>query len=63
MPGILGEFRTQGIRLGISSNKGSSSAATVRRVLQAARIYDFLDPQRIRYGTKDAPRIFRLADG
>jgi bacterial leucyl aminopeptidase len=61
VPGVLGEFRNRGARLGIISNPGSLPAADVSRALEAAGLWNFFEPELVIYGPKDSPRIFEQA--
>lgn len=54
------------IRLGIISNTGNETAASMERVLKRAGLYDYFDPDLLIYSSvvgmeKDSPAIFTLA--
>ncbi len=71
LPGALDalrRLRDAGYRLGIISNTGEETTATVRQALTAAGLYPFfeVEPALLIYSsevhlTKDSPQIFRLA--
>lgn len=61
VPGVLGELRDHGARLGIISNPGPIPAEDVNRALEAAGLWDFLESELVIYGPKDSPRIFEQA--
>jgi bacterial leucyl aminopeptidase len=69
LPGAIDALRRlseAGLRLGVISNTGSETAQTMRRALQGAGLYDFLEPGLLIYSSevglkKDSPEIFRRA--
>jgi beta-phosphoglucomutase-like phosphatase (HAD superfamily) len=61
VPEVLAQLQADGIRLGVISNKGTNSEATVRHVLDQAGILHRLDPHLLIFGVKDSPVIFRQA--
>jgi leucyl aminopeptidase len=70
VPIVLESLRSEGIRLGIISNTGSETWATLERVLTEAGIYEFFrdTPDLLIYSSlvglkKDSPEIFSLAVG
>jgi hypothetical protein len=61
VPGVLGELRDRGARLGIISNPGPLPAAEVNHALEVAGLWNFFEPALVIYGSKDSPRIFERA--
>lgn len=61
VPGVLGELRDRGARLGIISNRGAIPAEDVNRALDAVGLRGFFEPELVIYGPKDTPRIFEQA--
>jgi leucyl aminopeptidase len=69
LPGAIDALRKLGKasqRLGVISNTGTETVQTMRRALQGAGFYDFLEPGLLIYSSdvgleKDSPEIFRLA--
>jgi FMN phosphatase YigB (HAD superfamily) len=69
LPGAAEALRrlsTVGLRLGVISNTGAETSQTMRRALQGAGLYAFLEPKLLIYSsevglTKNSPEIFRLA--
>ena len=61
VPGVLGELRDRGVRLGIISDRGPFPAEQVNQALEAADLADFFAPELVIYGPKDSPRIFEEA--
>ncbi|MDQ4033049.1 MAG: M28 family peptidase [Actinomycetota bacterium] len=58
VPGVLGELRDRGARLGVISNRGPLPAADVNQALEAAGLWTFFEPELLIYSPKDSPRIF-----
>ena len=61
VPGVLGELRDRGTRLGIISNRGPIPADNVNQALEAAGLWNFFEPELVIYGAKNSPRIFEQA--
>ncbi|HEV7450816.1 MAG TPA: hypothetical protein VGO16_05400 [Pseudonocardiaceae bacterium] len=61
VPGVLGELRDRGARLGVISNRGPLPAEDVNQALEAAGLWNFFEPELVIYGPKDSPRIFEQA--
>lgn len=61
VPGVLGELRDRGARLGVISNRGPSPAEDVNQALEAAGLGTFFEPELVIYGPKDSPHIFAQA--
>ena len=69
LPGAVEALRRlseAGLRLGVISNTGDETSQTMRRALQGAGLYAFLEPRLLIYSsevglTKNSPEIFRLA--
>src|SRR3712207_2918586 len=61
VPGVLGELRERGARLGIISDPGSLPPEELDRALEDAGLRGFLEPELVLYGPKDSPRIFEQA--
>ncbi len=69
LPGAAEALRrlsTVGLRLGVISNTGAETSQTMRRALQGAGLYAFLELKLLIYSsevglTKNSPEIFRLA--
>lgn len=64
--GVLEELRSVGARLGIISNTGNETSASMERVLREAGLFDFFDPDLLIYSSvvgleKNSPAIFQLA--
>jgi bacterial leucyl aminopeptidase len=61
VPGVLGELRKRGARLGVISDPGSLPPGELDRALDDAGLRVFLEPELVVYGPKDSPRIFEQA--
>jgi bacterial leucyl aminopeptidase len=66
IPNILQQLTESGIKIGIISNTGNETAASMKRVLVAADIYHFFQPELLIYSSvvgfnKPSPEIFRIA--
>jgi bacterial leucyl aminopeptidase len=61
VPGVLGELRDRGARLGVISDPGPLPAAEVNHGLEGAGLWNFFEPELVIYGSKDSPRIFERA--
>lgn len=61
VPGVLGELRDCGARLGVISDRGLIPAEDVNQALEAAGLWSFFEPGLVIYGRKDSPRIFEQA--
>jgi bacterial leucyl aminopeptidase len=61
VPGVLGELRERGARLGIISDPGSLPTEELDRALDDAGLRDVLEPELVVYGPKDSPRVFHQA--
>jgi bacterial leucyl aminopeptidase len=66
IPGILQQLKSDDLRLGMISNTGNETEASMKKVLETSRIYDFFDQNLLIYSSvvgisKPDPEIFRLA--
>jgi bacterial leucyl aminopeptidase len=66
IPIILQQLQQNNFKIGIISNTGNETEASMRRVLEQAAVYNFFDPNLLVYSSvvgasKPDPEIFRLA--
>jgi bacterial leucyl aminopeptidase len=66
IPNILQQLKDRSFKIGIISNTGNETVDSMNRVLEAAGIYSFFDPNLLIYSSvvgvsKPSPEIFRLA--
>ncbi|HEV7404255.1 MAG TPA: HAD family hydrolase [Chthoniobacteraceae bacterium] len=64
--GVLTELRAGSLRLGVISNTGAESRATLDKMLEDAQLLAFFEPALLIYSSevgleKDSPAIFQLA--
>jgi bacterial leucyl aminopeptidase len=61
IPGILQQLKSDRLRLGMISNTGNETEASMKKVLEASGIYNFFDPNLLIYSSVVGISKLRMA--